>query len=348
MKKITIIVTCACSIVFPSIVNCLHQNSKYQFYIIGVDVQPKGLGSLLSDCFYQVPLGSDEEAYIKSLIEICQKETVDIILPISDEENLSLSKNIELFREKKIKLLVNEYKITRLAFNKESTLVFLHENNIQTPQWQIAKNINDLDEKIMELGYPEKEVVIKPIMARGSRGFHIIKSDFNEVEQFLSRDSIFMTKETVLKILSNATDLIPRLLLMEYLPGHSYSVDILADQGKMLACLPHRRIGYRWGRLNWAIIENNQAVLEMCQSLVRIFKFDNLVNIELGYSNNNTPLLIEINPRASATLALNALSGIDILHHAIDLKLQGECNLPNLFHEVEYIIGDANYSLNKL
>lgn len=348
MERITILVTCTCSIVFPGIVDCLHQNSKYQFRIIGVDIQPKGLGSLLSDCFYQVPPGSDEKRYIESLIKICQKEAVDVILPISDEENISLSKNIELFRKINIQLLVNEYEITRLAFNKKLTLSLLDENNIKTPQWRVCRDINDLEEKIMELGYPEKEVVIKPIMARGSRGFHIIKSNFNEVDQFLSRDSIFMTKASLLQVLSKAGDVIPKLLLMEYLPGHSYSVDILADQGKMLACLPHRRIGYKWGRLNWAIIEKNKAVLEMCQSLVRIFKFDNLVNIELGYSNDNIPLLIEINPRASATLGLNALTGIDILHHAIDLKLQGECNLPSKFQEVEYVIGDANYSLNKL
>ena len=48
--------------------------------------------------------------YIKSLIKICEKEKIDVVLPCAGSEILQISKNLDLFKSKKIFPAVSIYK----------------------------------------------------------------------------------------------------------------------------------------------------------------------------------------------------------------------------------------------
>ena len=345
MIPLTILVSTASSIIFPGIADLLRQNKLFNIRVIGMDADEKGGKAGWCDAFYQVPMGSEQEQYIAAVLEICDREEVDLILPISDEECLALSKYMETFVSRNVQVMVNDFKTTALALQKDRALHFLEQKGIDVPSWMRPNSIEKTAAGLEMLGYPDEQVVVKPITARGSRGFWIINEQFDKLQYLKGRERIYLTKSWLMEILEEAAEF-PELILMEYLPGESYSIDILAEDGSMLACMPHKRLGHRWGRLDHAKISPKRTLTEMCAEIVKAFQFDNLVNIELGISKEGNSLLIEINPRASATLALNAYTGIDLMHYAIAMKMGEEIELPlEQPNNVEYAIFDRNVRL---
>ena len=51
----------------------------------------------LVENFYLVPLAKKEKLYIFSILKICKKEKIDIVLPLTIEELVVLLKNIKIF-----------------------------------------------------------------------------------------------------------------------------------------------------------------------------------------------------------------------------------------------------------
>jgi len=104
-------------------------------------------------------------------------------------------------------------------------------------------------------------------------------------------------------------------LVMQFLPGHEYSVDVAAREGELLAAVVRRKPITGSGQL----LQHNPVLLDAARALVAQFKLNAMVNIQFRDDVHGQPRLLEINPRASGGIGMSCMSGINLP----DIALRG-------------------------
>ena len=317
INNANVLVTSVGGLVAPGIIENLRRIPGVS-RIVGVDASSDAIGFFMVDKSYVVPRG-DENGYMDVLWSIIKAESVNLIIPASDEEVLTLSKYKDSFEEKGIVVLCSPFDITSNAIDKGCMLTFLKERDFPVANFSLPQTKNQLAMGAEELGYPEKPVIVKPRLGRGGRGVVVLKEN---VEVLHTRGIRELKLEWFLNVIPE--DEIPGVVLMEYLPGDEYSVDVLADRGNTLFIVPRKRIKAILGPSQLGEVIWNEEVVNMVVPLVKLFRFDSIVNIQLKYSYDGKPLVTEINPRISGTIVASAAAGVNLLQegirHALGLK----------------------------
>lgn len=319
MKNITVLLTCVGGLTAPGKIKSFKSVTERKIKLIGVDMNENCAGAYLSDKFYKVPAGSDER-YVDAMLSICKKEKVDVVLPSVDEEAISLSKNKRRFEEIGTKIAVSDYNKVKVALNKALFCEFLKENKIPHPKFFLPKSVDQLIKYTKLLGYPDEPVVMKPIISRGGRGARIILN--NQMKDIIINEKP-ETMNTTLEQLVQAFEKteFPDVILMEYLPGEFYSVDILARRGAPLIIVPKIRVIGTPSQTLVGVVNKNNEVERIATKICKAFGFDYNVNIEMKYSKDGTPLPYDINPRVAASVAFCTAAGANLLYYAVKLAL---------------------------
>jgi carbamoyl-phosphate synthase large subunit len=279
-------------------------------------------GQYLTDKFYQVPHGNDPE-YVEKLVEICSKESVNVVFPASHEEALALTRNIELFKKIGTTVAVSKPEVLELSFNKKFAFQKLKENGLPCPEFRIVKNLAEFEDAAAELGIDARKLVMKPVLTRGGRGARILTkksmSDYllNQKPGYLETNY-----DEIVRTLSGLEeDDFPELILMEYLPGTIYSVDFLAKDGKALIIVPKVRIVGNPSQTIVGMVKRNAVVEETVAQISDAFGFDYNVNIEMGCNAEGLPLPFDFNPRIAASVAFCTAAGANLIYYALKLAL---------------------------
>jgi len=321
-KKVRLLLTSVGGLVAPGMIRNLRASKEFDFYIVGVDTRKEAVGFNFSDASYVVPRG-DDPSYKERLLEISRKEGVDVIIPLSDEETLSLSESKELFDKQGTKITCSDYDTVKVSSNKALMLEFLREKGLPVPDFYLPKGPEELEDMVRRIGYPQKKVVFKPTRARGARGFWLLNAALNKRDWVLkSRDRQEIALEWLIESLKDATSF-PEVVIMEYLPGDDFNVDILAKNGRSIYVIPNKRVIPDAGPVQVGHILKDKHVQDLSAKAVEAFGFDYYVNIEIAYrlEPKLEPFIYEINPRASAPIVANKAAGVDLLVYGIKLAL---------------------------
>jgi len=319
-SKIKILLTASGGIHALGVIDCLRNNyEKRKFKIICTDIVEKQLLRYTSDGFYVVPKGNSKK-FISVILKICEKEKIDIIIPGNADEILSISKNIELFNSKNIKTTISNFNNLNIILDKEKTYSKLKKIGINIPEYYRVKNYKEFLDGIKKLGYPKKNICFKPSKyseSGGTRGFRILRQKNTAKKIILHEkpDSVEIDFETTKSALKNTGPI--DLLVMEYLPGDEFSTYVFAEKGKMIYCISNLRQKLDRYYSFEAKIQKNKKIEIMCKKIIEELELTSNVNIQFKNSKNNTPKLIEINPRIGGTIILPSVSGINLPYLAI-------------------------------
>ena len=315
---LTVLLTSVGGQVSPLIIKCLKSEENPSVRVVGVDAKQDAIGSYFCDAFKVVPYGTDKD-YVPAVLEFAQQEKVDVIIPGSDEEVLALSKVKESFSQKGVTVACSEPSTVEIASDKLKMLSFLKDKGIRTPGFSAPVNISEFKDALYELGYPDHPVVFKPRRSRGGRGFWLITRDADDERLLLgSPYNRNISFKTMVDILSN-TARFPEIILMEYLPGADFNVDVLTKSGESLYIIPNERLQPDAGPVEVGLIREDLPAKEMAEKVASAFGFDYLINIEMAYPRDEEtgPLVYEINPRVSAPIAAYAAAGVNLLYMAV-------------------------------
>lgn len=301
-----VVFTCCNSPVMPAITKILRNSAMgEELVLIGVDSSSLnyGLSSIYFDRSYIVPQGTFHEKYIKSILELCEKENVDVVIPGSDEEVLCLKKNENLFRAKivgssydKLKLLSDKYKLCHV----------LADIGLDVPNFFKTDSLEEIETKLNSLGYPDRPVLIKPRSGRGSRGLKLIKKNVDRFSNFNSKINHEIDVFDLKRIFENNEDEIKEYIFMEYLPGDKYSADVLVDNGVV------KNMVLRNNGSNPKItpptlladIVYDKDVFDYAKECCQSLGLDDFAQVEVGRDEKGDLKLIEINGRLDASLAV--------------------------------------------
>lgn len=279
---------------------------KNYYRIICVDTKSSDDSIAYYFCkqYYEVPLAKAGVKYVDKIIEICDKEKVDIILPLTIEEAFVLLTSKDFFNSKGICIANgNHLDIITTCSDKWLTNKFLRDNSVSVPNAVPVFNVGDIKNNVRKFGYPEKRVVIKPRITHGSRGFKIITSQESDLSLIIDAkptDFHFVDLDYFCSILKNKEF---QMILMDYLEGNDYSVYAFCINGKPLVVLPMKRSGLVPGMSTGGMLEKDDTIINYVTEISRIFKFNGSVNFQLKRTFFG-PLLYEINTRISATMII--------------------------------------------
>jgi carbamoyl-phosphate synthase large subunit len=286
-----------------TLINMLRRNGERKIEIIGVDMDGEASGRFMVDKFYKIPPGNSPN-YISEMIRIAEKEGVAILFPESSNEVFPLACNKKEFEKLGVKVVVSDPEPIAIANNKYRMYEILRrKTNIPLPRYYSVTTLDEFNKAITELEYPEKPVIFKPHIGKGSRGVRIIDPDINRIDILMNYkpNDKYMSLRTFNEIFEES-EIFPQLLVMEYLPGLEYTTDSISLRGRELFTTIKTVEQARWGVIVKGELVRRQDLVDQTRKILKV--------IPLSYCSNFQFIddrVIEINPRVSTFIYQNNL-----------------------------------------
>lgn len=332
MRPITVMMSASGSQFAPGIIKCFKDNGEREIKVVGGDMSTDPTNKYLVDKFYRVPSVKDP-TYADTLLDICKKEKVDIFFPQMSAELPVLLENISRFDDAGIKVSITRNDSLYIANNKLKLFEFMKENNIPVSKFAVISSLDDFDKAIREVGYPEKPVCLKLTESSGARGVRVIDDSKSRYHIFAHEkpDSFYISYEDMKKTLEDA-DEFPELMVMEYLSGDEYDVDLIADNGRVLYMAGRRNPVMVMSITQESVLEKNEEAYRIAEQVVEKLGLDGVIGIDYKFAEDGSCRLLEINPRIDATVSVFAAGGLNLPYLQVK-HLLGE-ELPEV--EVRY------------
>ena len=328
MKDLNVLITAAGNVFMPGTTACIRNNGERRIRLVGADLSEDASILKMCDAAYQVPRG-DDPGYIDALLDICRRERIDILLPIMSVELNALAENRERFAAVGTMVSVSELGALSVANNKRRLFDFMKSHGLPCAEYRTVHSVEEEKEAAAQLGYPEKRVCLKATEGSGSRGFRILDEKASRFDIFLHEKptTSVVSLSELLPVLEEGP-VFPELIVMEYLEGTEYSVDLLADRGKSLITCCRRSLRMDNSIMLEAVVVDAPAIAELCEATTMALGLDGNIGFDVRERADGTPVIMECNPRITAGVPYFALAGVNLPYLCIK-KLMGE-ELPPL------------------
>ena len=276
--------------------------------VVSVDVNPLSAALYISDKHYTVPRIFSPD-YIDSLLDICRRENIKLVIPTIDTELLTLTQNKKRFERLGIVVAISDSEVINICSDKLKTFKFFRENNIPTVKTFSPDQINE----IQNLVYP---IFIKPCGGSGSINTYKVNNK-KELDFFI--------------------DYINNPVIQEYAEGQEFTMDILADfDGKVINVVPRERIEVRAGEINKGRTVKEERLIEYGKVIVEKLGGIGPITIQCFIKGGEIKF-IEINPRIGGGYPLSFVAGANYPELLIRMVL-GEKIMPRLGEFEENLI----------
>ena len=119
----------------------------------------------------------------------------------------------------------------------------------------------------------------------------------------------------------------PEMMVMEGLPGKEFSIDLVADHGKILYMAARQSNSITASIPSEATLFHDQKAYDIATEIIGKLELDGNADLDFKYDKNSDPVLMEINPRVAATMAIFKEGGMNLPYLRVK-QLLGE-QLPN-------------------
>ena len=305
----------------PSLIKVLRR-AMAGIEIVGADITDRSAAMHMVDHPVIVPPYGEEE--IRFLHAFCREQGVEILLPMDAHHELARILEWE-YREAAFSEIGTTVVGTGLPLDalkrciyKDRTYELLRQRGLRAPAFHRPRDSEGVRAAARELGYPDRRVLVKPVVSAGNRGMRILDAGHDRFASMMQEKpgSAVMDLPAYLAILGSGPSF-PDVLVMEYLPGKDYSVYCLCDRGEPLYVIPQERIHPAPGMSVIARVDLNPAVVSYATDVVRAFGLHGNVNLQMKCRAGGEPVIYEINPRYAGTIVLSCAAGANLAYFGI-------------------------------
>jgi carbamoyl-phosphate synthase large subunit len=305
--------------------------------IIGTDIQENPIGKYFVNQCYTLP-EPENNTYISELLNIVDKEDIQIILPQTTRELFVLSGYKQILKEKNVGLLCSGPDSIMCSNNKYEVLKAANKLGLPTPKFTILDSLDSLDEQLEGFGYPDNNVVIKPTVSNGMRGVRVLTEKVDAYDLYLNEkpNNLFVDLNYMRTILSIPKDL-PQLILMEYLPGQEYTVDMYRDVDDIVV-IPRKRVQVRSGISFETQIDLRDDIIHASKVLAKELNLTHCFGFQFKLNNDQIPMLLECNPRVQGTMVASCVAGCNIILKSVlnHLKIKNTISQNDIIDGAQY------------
>lgn len=265
--------------------------------VLGVDISPQMASAAYSvDEVFPVPR-VNEAGYVEALLEICQREQVDIVIPLLEPEFPILDEYRQAFLEHGTFVLLSNKDALQICSDKFNTYKFFTENDVKTPTTWLAKDL------LNGIVFP---LFVKPCSGMGSQGAKKVVSAME---------------------LQSALEYSRDMIVQQYITGTEYTVDVLADfKGQVLSVVPRERLEVRSGEVSKGKTVDRPDLIQ--QAVYIVEKLGAIGPLTLQCIDTGSEVYwIEINPRFGGGVPLAIKAGVDYPYILFRL-MRGEKVMP--------------------
>jgi carbamoyl-phosphate synthase large subunit len=238
----------------------------------------------LADQDHQLPR-TDAPNYIDSLLDLVEREKIDILIPLIDPELPKLSQARERFADLGCAAMISSPRVVQACEDKLAMYRFFQENGIPTPTtW--------LPDEIVARSDHAFPYFLKPRAGSASKGNFVIhnKQDLDALAPRL-----------------------PEAIVQELAPGIEYTLDVYTGFDGVPRCVvPRRRVEVRGGEVTKSLTVRHEAISRMGVRVVEaLAECVGLITIQLFLGPDDQIRVIEVNPRFGGGCPLAIHAGAD-------------------------------------
>ncbi len=161
----------------------------------------------------------------------------------------------------------------------------------------------------------QQRLCVKPVTGIFAQGFWRLDANLETDEQYDSFEHLYFTDnkkintEQFVTAYANSQMVQERpipMLLMPYLSGREYSIDVVCEYGEVLAAVTR----YKQGKIQH--VGYDKSVMEVVIALIKAFNCDGIVSVQTKENEAGEHCVLEINSRPSGGIGYTTHSGIDL------------------------------------
>lgn len=276
-------------------------------FVLGVDSSASCPTRHAVHAFRVVPR-VNEPHYLTVLEELVREYNVDLIYPTLQDELVILHSLSSVTR-----VAVNPPEITRLLLSKKKIYDRLKKSEFYrlVPRHKLLQAPDELPVFAKALGYPEVPICLKPTSSHGGIGFKVVASEEWIAEQ-VTRTGRWegVSLREAIEIVSRLNAWSP-LMVMEYLPGEEYSVDVFVGKQDVRLAVPRKRQRTSTGVVIEGITVQNSELMDVSIGIASVLGVQGFYNVQFRYSANEEPKLIDVNPRFCGSQVHSCGAGVN-------------------------------------
>ena len=255
----------------------------------------------------------NREKFVSFIKGVLSRNDYEMLIPVADATVLPIVQNKDELEEYAI-IPYPDYSKFIKAYDKGEVIRLAQKLKIPAPDTYFVQDLHELRSIAKEISYP---AVLKARFSFGSRGVRIANS----------KEELFKKYEELSSKFNNL------ILLQEYIPkGDEIGVYTLFDfNHKPLAVTVQRRIRSYPASGGPSTLRETikgelaEKAIEIAFTLLRELKWYGLAMVEFRIDpRDNTPKLMEINPRFWGSLQLSILAGVDFPYLLYRLFTEGK------------------------
>lgn len=312
-RDITVLMSASSSPSMPGMIKCFKNVKERNIRVVGVDMSSDPSAKFMVDAFYQVPAASAPN-YADIMLDICKKENVDVYFPNVSAEVSAVVARKDEFEALGVKLSVSNMESVAISNNKLKTYEALEKASIPVPRYYGVHTVEDFVDGMKYMGYPEKPVCIKIVDGSGSRGVRIIDSTKSRYDIFVKEkpNSFYISYDDMLSMLQSAPAPLHEMMLVECMHGPEFTVDLLAEKGKALYIVGRNNVDSLMSIAQASVLQYDELAYKVSEQVIDLLKMDGNVGFDFMRNDKEEAVLMDINPRITATISIMAAGGVNL------------------------------------
>lgn len=269
------------------------------------------IAGLSADHFFVEPTSLSADEYREWCVSFAHQHGIGIFVPGKDAS--SLIGCAQKFAKLGTRILgAASPQILETIHDKSRFYAAVEDLSSPPAKWRPVETIQEFDVAYAELSASERELCIKPAVSVYGIGFRRIRTNKTAFQILMAGNDYQVSYDDLRSMLAVAGRF-PKLLLMEYLDGHEYSVDCLCDRGRLVCAVPRKK-PLRAGE--GQLIDCRVDVISACREMSSRFELNGFINIQFREGRSGLRVL-EVNPRMSGGIGMACLAGVNLPYFGI-------------------------------
>ena len=251
--------------------------------LVGADSDLLAASLKVTDAGYSLPPFDEDSACREKLIDICNREAIDAILPMTNKAIEFLNRHRKDFGRDNLLVYLQESGTIEVCHDKQKLAQFFESEGIPCP-------VTGSAEMFAERG--EFPLIAKPKRGEGGKDNFIIETQ---------RDLEFHAQKY------------PGHVLQKFIHGEEYTVDWFSDKsGKPHLMVPRQRLAVRGGEVMVSRICMDPPIIELVRQVGMRLKLCGPANLQGIRGVDSQFLLTDVNLRFGSGAAHTIAVGGDI------------------------------------
>ena len=110
----------------------------------------------------------------------------------------------------------------------------------------------------------------------------------------------------------NEADHFDEMMLVEFMPGNEYTVDLLADHGKVLYMVGRENVVSLMSIAQESILKYDELAYNISKQVISALHMEGNVGFDFMRNDKGEAVLMDINPRLTATVSIIGAGGVNL------------------------------------